>query len=628
MRLRTQFLTTLLVFAVVIAIIVTSVFLANATSIDLHNSRDVANDAETDASKLSESAINYLLYHQNLTSWQSTVSILYLKLSSLNSSNPQQQAMVSVVLVDLQEVNGTFNGAVANIKGLGQNAETMSAIESLWNNIAERINQLSIDMRQLSRWLDTEANNANQTNLVLIVTLVGLFGAYFVLIYQLVFKRTLRSIASLKQKTKQISQGNLEYPAESIQNDEIGELSSDVDSMVANLKQTMASKQELEKEITERKKAEQALMAAKSQLQEYANNLEKIIEERTRKIRESEQSYRELYESFGEAFIATDWELNVIHWNRAAERVTRTKAADALGRKVYDVLPEFMSVDVTPYFEALQKNEPARFMMNAVSRQTKKASVFEVSTYPSQQGIIIIVEDKTEEEENKRLSAIGATAGMVGHDIRNPLQAMLADVYLLKETLKNMPEMETKTEVEESLDGIEKNITYINKIVQDLQDFAKPLTAAPKDIEIGSIFNEVLVEKAIPKNIVVKRKIDPQAIRISADPDLLKRILANLINNAVQAMPNGGNLMLRTSREDNHFIIAVEDTGVGIPDEIKPKIFSPLFTTKAKGQGFGLAVVKRMTEALGGTVTFESQKGKGTKFLIQLPILKSNPPGT
>ncbi len=186
----------------------------------------------------------------------------------------------------------------------------------------------------------------------------------------------------------------------------------------------------------------------------------------------SEQKYRELYESFDEAFIATDWEFNVIHWNKAAERVTTVPAKVALGKKIYDVLPEMLTIDVTPYFESLKQKKSARFMMNTFSRETKRPSVFEISTYPSDLGIIVIVEDKTDEEERKRLSAIGATAGMVGHDIRNPLQAVLSDTYLLRDELTGLPDCKNKDGIAESIDSIEKNVAYINKIVQDLQDYS------------------------------------------------------------------------------------------------------------------------------------------------------------
>ena len=88
-------------------------------------------------------------------------------------------------------------------------------------------------------------------------------------------------------------------------------------------------------------------------------------------------------------------------------------------------------------------------------------------------------------------------------------------------------------------------------------------------------------------------------------------------------MPKGGKLTIKAYKEANDLIITVKDTGVGIPENVKSKLFTPMFTTKAKGQGFGLAVIKRMTESLGGTVTFESQEGKGTTFTVRLPTPNS-----
>jgi PAS domain S-box-containing protein len=356
------------------------------------------------------------------------------------------------------------------------------------------------------------------------------------------------------------------------------------------------------RDITERKKAEQAL------------------EEHNKKLIESEASYRELYESFGQAFIATDWALNVTHWNKAAQKITKIEASKAVGKKVYDILPEYSSFDVKGYYHTLRQGRNAHFMMNTASRETGKQSIFEISVYPSKKGIIFIIEDKTEEETNKRLSAIGTTAGMVGHDIRNPLQAIVGEVFLLKDNFSGMPESAVKEEVNESLVSIENNIFYINKIVADLQDYARPLNPDIKNVVLSDLFAVVCKSLDTPENVVLS--VNVKGVKLETDPEFVRRALVNLVTNAIQAMPSGGRIDLVGFEKNGKIYISVSDTGIGIPEDLKAKLFIPMMTTKSKGQGLGLAVVKRLVEALGGRITFESEKGKGAKFTIELPSRK------
>ncbi|MGZ4851502.1 MAG: PAS domain S-box protein, partial [Candidatus Bathyarchaeia archaeon] len=227
-------------------------------------------------------------------------------------------------------------------------------------------------------------------------------------------------------------------------------------------------------------------------------------------------------------------------------------------------------------------------------------------------------------KDAERLAAIGATAGMVGHDIRNPLQAITGDLYLAKLELASTADTEEKKNTLESLDEIEKNIFYINKIVADLQDYARPLKPVAKETNLPQLIDELISKNGVPKKIKVQVKVHKDSDIVMADSDILRRILGNLVTNAVQAMPEGGKLSVQTYKEGGNSVITVADTGVGIPEEAKEKLFTPLFTTKSKGQGFGLAVVKRMTESLGGTVTFESEEGKGTKFILRLPAPKKS----
>ena len=229
-----------------------------------------------------------------------------------------------------------------------------------------------------------------------------------------------------------------------------------------------------------------------------------------------------------------------------------------------------------------------------------------------------LVEERTKQiKDSERLAAIGATAGMVGHDIRNPLQAITGDVYLAKTELASTLESDEKNSIKESLAEIEKNIDYINKIVQDLQDYARPLNPNPGEVDLKVIIDKLIQKNGIPKNVKVSIGVEDQARRFVADADYLNRILYNLVTNAVQAMPKGGKLSIIAHKEANEVVIAVKDTGVGIPKEIQGKMFTPMFTTKSKGQGFGLPVVKRMTDSLGGKVSFESEEGKGTTFSVR-----------
>jgi PAS domain S-box-containing protein len=222
------------------------------------------------------------------------------------------------------------------------------------------------------------------------------------------------------------------------------------------------------------------------------------------------------------------------------------------------------------------------------------------------------------------LAAIGTTAGMVGHDIRNPLQAIMGDLYLAKADLGEITECKEKKSIQESLEAIAKNAEYINKIVTDLQDFAKPLVPCMEETDLKLIIDEVLQKNVLPESIQPEIELDSNAQKVTTDSSYVERIISNLVSNAVQAMPNGGKLKIRAYRDAKDVVISIEDTGIGIPEEAKGKLFTPLFTTKSKGQGFGLVVVKRMAEALNGTVTFESQVGKGTTFTIRLPPQEVN----
>jgi signal transduction histidine kinase len=233
-----------------------------------------------------------------------------------------------------------------------------------------------------------------------------------------------------------------------------------------------------------------------------------------------------------------------------------------------------------------------------------------------------LVEERTKQlQDAERLAAIGQTAGMIGHDIRNPLQTIAGELYMMRQDVEASVDSECNRGVQESLNTIEDQVEYINKIVMDLQDFARPLKPELVQVELYKVIPELLSTVDVPDNVDAHSVCERNLPQIALDVTFLKRILVNLASNALQAMPNGGELAIRCSQQNGNISIVVSDTGVGIPEEIQPKIFQPLMTTKSKGQGFGLAVVKRLVEAQGGTIGFESKVGEGTKFKITFPIV-------
>lgn len=232
-----------------------------------------------------------------------------------------------------------------------------------------------------------------------------------------------------------------------------------------------------------------------------------------------------------------------------------------------------------------------------------------------------MVQDREKQlKDAERLVAIGQTAGMVGHDLRNPLQALTGELYLAKNDVATLPEGEAKSNLEESIHVMEDQILYMDKIVSDLQAFVQPVHIDKKPVALEELVSGVMQSVPIPSGIAVRLANNGGGMQIRVDPQLLKRVLINLVTNAIQAMPGGGRLFMEAKVDSSgHVSISVEDTGVGIPDRIRSQIFTPLFTTKPRGQGFGLAVCKRVIEAHGGTIGFESVEGKGTRFTVEFP---------
>ena len=216
--------------------------------------------------------------------------------------------------------------------------------------------------------------------------------------------------------------------------------------------------------------------------------------------------------------------------------------------------------------------------------------------------------------KTERLATIGEIAAMVGHDLRNPLTGIAGAIYYLR-----MKSGSADKKSKEMLEIIERDVEYSNKIVNDLLDYSGEIHLELKETAMKAILAEALSLVKIPLNV---RMVDltENWQRANVDREKLKRAFVNLIKNAVDAMPKGGTLTVESRKAGDHLEVTFKDTGVGMSREVVNKLWSPLFTTKAKGMGFGLAICKRIVEAHGGSIFVKSAVGKGTTFTITVPI--------
>ncbi len=220
----------------------------------------------------------------------------------------------------------------------------------------------------------------------------------------------------------------------------------------------------------------------------------------------------------------------------------------------------------------------------------------------------------------EKLAAIGQLAGGVGHELRNPLGALKNAVYYIKGKVVKSELAQKEPRVVEFLEIMDDEINSSNKIISDLLSFSRVGKPAVSPARIEKVIDEAVSHIPIPESIEVDRKIDDGLPEVEIDTDQIRQVLVNMITNAVQAMPEGGKLTISAREKDSFLELGIADTGVGIPTESIGKIFEPLYTTKAKGIGLGLAVCKSIMDRHDGYIVVASSVGKGTTFTIRLPL--------
>src|SRR5688572_20976694 len=213
----------------------------------------------------------------------------------------------------------------------------------------------------------------------------------------------------------------------------------------------------------------------------------------------------------------------------------------------------------------------------------------------------------------------GLTAAVLAHEIRNPLQALRFQLHSLRKNSEN-PEKVTGT-----AQTIDSELLRIQQLVSDYLEHEKAATFRVQRVDLGDAANrlKVLMDELLRQSntkLTIDAPAGEDAVLALCDPHALRQVLMNLVLNAKEAMGQGGSITIRIGRQEPFGTIDVIDTGPGIPEEMRAKLFKPFQTTKKEGHGIGLALVKRFVDNFGGSVTVDSEMGRGTTFHLKLPL--------
>jgi signal transduction histidine kinase len=218
-------------------------------------------------------------------------------------------------------------------------------------------------------------------------------------------------------------------------------------------------------------------------------------------------------------------------------------------------------------------------------------------------------------QRSERFAALGQVTGGIAHEMRNPLNVIKTSVYYLQNARQLTPEKLT-----EHLRRIGKQVEVADNVIAALSSFTKLPSPNSQTFSAEACVARAVEDAALPPSIHVQVDCPPDLPLAQGDEDQIRIVLANLIHNARDAMPNGGTLSILLSHVDQHVTFQVTDTGHGIPAELLNQIMEPFFTTKARGIGLGLAISRSIVERNRGKLTASSLPGQGATFELRLPV--------
>ncbi|WP_045216182.1 ATP-binding protein [Desulfonatronovibrio magnus] len=343
-----------------------------------------------------------------------------------------------------------------------------------------------------------------------------------------------------------------------------------------------------------------------------------------------------LFDQIQDDILLLDIRGRILDVNLSVTQKMNTTKQDILGKCCWEIFSEQTTdgqcnpeSSECPFRKTILTGKPSETLQTRID-SLGRANYYRIYAYPvfNETGTLVKVVEmrrdithRTEMEkrlqQSEKLAAIGELSTYIAHEIRNPLFAIggFANSLLRNTDMDEGSQEKVKIILQESkrLDNILKNII----------NFARPTVSQDGEVNVNRIIMDILQLFRLSceeQGITSETEITHGLALATADPELIKQCLINLIKNSIEAMPDGGTLTLSTSMKEKFIAIKVQDTGVGIPKDIREKVFNPFFSTKqGAGAGLGLAMTKKIVEDMGGKLDLFSQENKGTTVIIYLP---------
>ena len=370
-----------------------------------------------------------------------------------------------------------------------------------------------------------------------------------------------------------------------------------------------------------------------------------------REREELERRYRALVELTDVLVVALDDDDRVVLMNRKTSALAGVAAEEALGRSFCDSwIPHEDRVRVKDAIAQTKFGDRARevetgFVDSAAGTKRRVrwhlsraredgASALRAARSPadgSGELVYAIGIDVTERHalekraaDAEAMSAMGALALNLAHEIRNPLNAAVLQLNLLRRQVDKLEaNEETRAALHKRAEIVGAEIGRLNRLLTEFLELARPRGIAREPVHLGRLVDDVLDlerESAAARGIRIERVIPADGCVAIGDSEKLKQVIINLVVNAIEAMKEGGTLTARVECTSERVTLAVEDTGPGIPPDVLANVFDPFFTTKEAGTGLGLSIVRKIVDAHAGEVRIETERGAGTKVIVSVPV--------